>query len=308
MVMLERRARLVWVCCALCVVGLALTPAACLALGWGFSPEAICTNDGMASLSVLEHSLSPANGATVQVGAPMTFSGSSESPVTFAVASSSASLSSPDIDGGLGSGKAGSSPSIYEYTFTSTKATATARTVYWSASFSDSGIPACAGMAAHTYTTEVRTLTVLPETPPAASPPATPSVTTTGSEPGEVSLVSTKLQVQGDGVALVTLDCTKSMGCNGKLTLTSEAKGKKRRTSTVTIGTTGFSISGHETKTVKIKLDTAGRALLRRGHGRLSTHLAILDAESGSEKSDSVWLVQERTTVKPTVRKGGKGG
>jgi hypothetical protein len=58
-------------------------------------PWAICGSASIASLGVLEHSLSPSSGATLEAGAPVTFSGQSESPVTFAVASSPALLASP---------------------------------------------------------------------------------------------------------------------------------------------------------------------------------------------------------------------
>jgi hypothetical protein len=122
-----------------------------------------CFNDAMANKAALEYSLTPANGATAQAGSTVSFSGRSAAPVTYAVASSMASLSQPDLDSGPGSAQpptsAGESPS---YTFVSTKASATARTVYWTASFSDAGFADCAGEAPITYTTSARTLTVLP--------------------------------------------------------------------------------------------------------------------------------------------------
>ncbi len=106
-----------------------------------------CSNSSEAVKATLEQSLSPANGATVTVGSPVTFSGSSEMPLTFAVASSSALLSSPDIDSGPGSVQAST------YTFTSTKAAATPRAIYWDASFSDAGLAACQGLSPTVYTT-----------------------------------------------------------------------------------------------------------------------------------------------------------
>ncbi len=254
----------------------------------------------MTALESLEYSLSPSNESTVPVGVPVTFSGSSGLPVTFAVASSPALLSSPDIDSGLGSGQPEPMSSGHEdaYTFTSTKATATARTVYWDASFSTANISECAGMSASTYTTKVRTLTVLapPSSTPMPSPAATPA--TTGPESGAVSLVSTSIAVQGSGMALVKLDCTGHMACEGNLTLTAEAKGRKKRiTSTVTVGSASFSISGDEAKTVEVKLDGTGRALLSAGHGRLSAHLAIVGLEVAPTQAQSkgVQLVQQKT-------------
>src|ERR1700728_4720148 len=91
-----------------------------------------CYAASQADLGALEARLGPSNGVTVQTGTPVTFSGYSGSPVTFAVASSPTLLSSPDIDGGIGTAQ----PEEL-YTFTSTKAVATPRTVYWDASFSD---------------------------------------------------------------------------------------------------------------------------------------------------------------------------
>lgn len=123
------------------------------------SPGALCQGNGRVALTVLEASLSPADGATVQTGTPVTFSGSSAVPVTFAVASSAALLSSPDIDSGPGSTQPGMSPSTYA--FTSTKTTATPQTVYWEASFSTATLNGCEGLSPGTYTTPARTLTVV---------------------------------------------------------------------------------------------------------------------------------------------------
>ena len=105
--------------------------------------------------------------------APLTFSAASESPLTFAVASSAAALSSPDIDSGIGLVQP-ESPSAGPptYTFTSTKATTTPRTIYWDVSFSDADIPACAGLTPQIHTTPADTLTVLP--PPPAVVTSTP--------------------------------------------------------------------------------------------------------------------------------------
>lgn len=236
------------------------------------------------------------------VGDPVTFSGSSGSPVAFAVASSPALLSSPDIDSGLGYGQPEPMSSGRDdmYTFASTKATVTARTVYWDASFSNANIPECAGSPASTYTTKARALTVLapPSSPPTPTPTPAATPATTGPESGAVSLISASIAVQGSGMALVKLDCAGSMACEGELTLTAAAKGRKKRAvSTVMIGSASFSISGGETKTVEIKLDGTGRALLGTGHGRLGAHLAILGLEATPIQTlpKSVQLVQRKT-------------
>jgi hypothetical protein len=129
------------------------------------APWVICGLETGANEAVLEHTLSPPNGAVVSAGTPVTFSTRSQAPVTFAVASSAAALSSPDIDGGPGlaqpNPEAGSQP-IYTYTFTSTKASATQGTVYWQASFSNATLTACVGLEPNIRRSAVRPLTVLP--------------------------------------------------------------------------------------------------------------------------------------------------
>jgi hypothetical protein len=137
------------------------------------APWAVCWATVSTDLAVLERHLSPPGGVSVQAGTPVVFSGISGQPVTFAVASSPALLSSPDIDGGLGAAQPESA-----YTFTSAKATAAPGVVYWDASFSDAGVAECAGSPPATYTTQAQTLTVLPApttTPtPMPAPPAPP--------------------------------------------------------------------------------------------------------------------------------------
>jgi hypothetical protein len=95
---------------------------------------------------------------------------------------------------------------------------------------------------------------------------------------GEVSLIGTGIAVQGDGIGLVKLGCKGGASCGGKLTLsaqaTSRAKGKKKRM--VTIGAAQFSIVAGGTATVKVKLNAAGRGLLKADHERLAAHLTIL--------------------------------
>jgi hypothetical protein len=115
---------------------------------------------------------------------------------------------------------------------------------------------------------------------------------------GEISLADTGIAVQGDGMALVKLDCKGSASCGGKLTFsaqaTSKAKGKKKRT--ITIGTAGFSIPAGKTATVKVKLDAAGRALLGAAHVHLSAHLAIVQSVPTPTRAQikDVRLLQQR--------------
>lgn len=126
---------------------------------------------------------------------------------------------------------------------------------------------------------------------PTTSPPATVA--------GSVSFAATNVMIQGNGMALVKLTCLGIASCHGKLTLTakiaSKTKGKKPAR-TATIGTVGFSITGDETKSVKINLNAAGRALLEADHGHFRANLAILEFAPSPENTQTktVQLVQEK--------------
>ncbi len=92
----------------------------------------------------------------------------------------------------------------------------------------------------------------------------------------KVSLVSRRITVQGHSWAALKLRGTGSGKCVGKLTLTVKRKTSSKRSKTSSIAAASFSISPGKTRIVKVKLDAAGRALLRAGHGRLNASLAIL--------------------------------
>jgi hypothetical protein len=151
--------RLVALAVLACTMTVLIVPAQ--ALGDGMPRWAVCANSTEAAdLSTPHLAASPASGATVPTGTPVTlsvkaFSGEADYTLTFSVASSSALLSTPDIDSGPGSLQPGTSL----YAFTSTKATATPRTIYWDASFTftpeDCESPSM-------FTTPVRTLVVVP--------------------------------------------------------------------------------------------------------------------------------------------------
>lgn len=145
-----------------------------------------------------------------------------------------------------------------------------------------------------------------------------PVVTLTSSPPpavtGSVSLASTNVTVQSNGMALVKLNCLGIGSCHGKLTLTAKGTAKakdSKKARAVTIGTVSFTISGDETKTVKIKLDAAGRALLSTDHGRLGASLALLELAPSPENTQmkAVRLVQ-RTVSKGSgaSARAGSGG
>jgi hypothetical protein len=283
-----------------CAMAVPAVPAQAVVEGGTLPPWFICYAGSNANRVALETSLSPANGATVQTGTPVMFSGSSEAPVTFAVASSLALLSSPDID----SGPATLLPGTSTYTFTSTKATATPGTVYWDASFSDATVPECAGESPTTFTTQVRTLTVSP----LPSPPPTPVTPTTTPETqpaatGGVSLDGATIGVQRTHEAAVKLACAGTGACSGRLILTAmiakgdrSRTGEKASTAMTTIGSASFSVSAGKTARVRLTLNATGRALLKADHGRLSTNLTILQSSPASSHTHTytVQLVQQK--------------
>jgi hypothetical protein len=166
-----------------------LSPSASYGLEEGFSKWAQCANEEMSFKLISEYTklVSPADGATVQVGSPVTLVGESGGgkPLTFEVASSPSSLSTPDVDSGLGTLQPYAGTPSVQYAFTSTKAAATPRMIYWAVSFSES-LSACAEPV-HTYRTPARALTVLPapSTPTSASTP--PSASTTPATSATVS-------------------------------------------------------------------------------------------------------------------------
>ncbi len=92
----------------------------------------------------------------------------------------------------------------------------------------------------------------------------------------KASLASRSITVQRHSRAALKLTGTGSGKCAGRLTLTVKRRTHSKRSKTTTIATASFSISPGKTRIVEIKLNGAGRALLRAGHGRLNASLAIL--------------------------------
>jgi hypothetical protein len=277
----------------MCVVAVSAAPAQ--AYTAEITPWDECYVAGRAALAVLERGLTPSNEAAVQDGSSVVFSGSSASPVTFAVASSPELASSPDIDSGLGVQQPAASPAdLPSYSFTSTKAAATPRTVYWTASLSTASIPECAGLSATTLTTSVRTLTVLP------APPVASSVAPAPAPPAVVMFAGAHVAVAGKEGVVVGLRCEGGGLCAGRLTLqgkrTVEGRRGMRVSRVVTIGTANFSIAAGESGSVAVHLNSAGRTLLKVGRGRLAVSLRIEPA-SGSTQVKTVLLL-----VKPPRR------
>lgn len=309
---------------AIGALGCAMTVPALPAQGYTVglpSQWSICFNDSQANLTGLEASLSPDNGATVTAGTPVIFAGHSEVSPTFAIASSSALLSSPDIDSGTGSAQvepaSSGPPVVYSYTFTSTKTTATPRTIYWEASFSDSGLAECAGLSPTTYTTSVRTLTVLPSPTEAAAARKQQEEAVakkqeeaaaaqkkneeeTAAATGSVSVDGVTINVQDNHEAAVKLTCAGTVTCAGGLTLTvktnGSGKGKKKHIKTQIVSSTSFSLAPDKSAAVELELNAAGRTLLEADHGRLNATLTILQSSPAPShtQTENVQLVQQK--------------
>ncbi len=90
------------------------------------------------------------------------------------------------------------------------------------------------------------------------------------------SLLSKKISVQRNRLAVFKLVGTGLGSCSGKLRLRVRLKLSHHRFILKTIGTAVFSISVGRRVSVSVKLNRAGRALLRANHGRLNASLLLV--------------------------------
>jgi len=113
-----------------------------------------------------------------------------------------------------------------------------------------------------------------------------------------VSLVSSAVTVQRSGRALVKLSCTGTVKCAGSLKLTTKTRSRKKRHpgKTETIAISKFAIASDTTVTIGLKLNAAGRALLKAAHGRLGATLTVLETSPAPSRmaKQSVRLTQRR--------------
>lgn len=155
------------------------------AVTFGVGPAQLCMNEQISEQDVIEQSLSPIDGATAQVGVPVTFSAEAYGPLTFAIASSSEALATPDIVSGAGvaSGSTGAEGHpVYSFETTLTAP----GTVYWQTSYSTAPLAECASFPAFVDRTAVRTLPVEPAAEPVTTGPASEE----GSETGVIGKAS----------------------------------------------------------------------------------------------------------------------
>ncbi len=110
-----------------------------------------------------------------------------------------------------------------------------------------------------------------------------------------LSLVGRRIAAAHNGDALIKVDCAGTASCRAKLTLktTMAVRVKGRRTlRTVTIGTSVvISVVAGKTATVQIKLNSAGRKLLR-DHRHLKVDLTLVTP--GHKQDDSVVLIERK--------------
>jgi hypothetical protein len=120
-----------------------------------------------------------------------------------------------------------------------------------------------------------------------------------------VSLVSKKVAVQPHSLALFKLRGTGSAKCSGKLKLMVKRWVTKKKYKTKVIGAASFSLAPGKNVAVKVKLNAAGRALLRAGHGRLSANLLLAKSlpTPAQAHTASVRLTQQKPhpPKKPSV-------
>jgi hypothetical protein len=242
--------------------------------------------------AIIEGVLTPGHSLTCQPGSwsndptiTIAFIDSSSGQTLQSGASSTYPLSAADVGrmilcevqaanaGGTGIGRTGVLPAI--------KSTGTSPTETGDSSGSHSGPPSQGGGAV----------------PPGAV--GQPLATRASPEPGSVSLLSTSVTVQSNGLAPFKLECLGNATCTGKLTLTAKetVKTKHGKTSrTVTIAAAAFSIVGEDTATIKLTLNTVGRELLAGDRGHLTSRLTLrqVSPAPAHTQTETVHLIAQK--------------
>jgi IPT/TIG domain/FG-GAP repeat len=123
-------------------------------------------------------------------------------------------------------------------------------------------------------------------------------VATTGST-CHVTLLGRTITVKSHSRAVLRLTSSVPGTCTGKLKLLVRVKsGKRVKTKTIAAG--AFSVTGGKIRTVTLKLNAAGRALLAARHGRLGASLTIfkLSPVPRTSQTTAVRLTLQRTKSK----------
>jgi hypothetical protein len=113
-----------------------------------------------------------------------------------------------------------------------------------------------------------------------------------------VSLVSRAITVRRNGRAAVKLSCRGTVKCAGslKLTIKTRSRKKRHRGKTEIIAISKFAVAPTTTATIELKLNAAGRSLLKAAHGRLSASLTVTETSPPPSHIDrqSVRVTQRR--------------
>ena len=120
-----------------------------------------------------------------------------------------------------------------------------------------------------------------------------------------VSLVKRSVTVKRPSRAVLKLKGRGPGTCRGRLKLVVKVRAANRRVKTKTIASGGFSIPSGKVRTVTLKLNAAGRALLGLGRGRLAARLTILKLAPAPRavQTPSVQLALEKKPRAPAHAK-----
>jgi hypothetical protein len=113
-----------------------------------------------------------------------------------------------------------------------------------------------------------------------------------------VSLVSRAITVRRHGRAAVKLSCRSTVKCVGSLKLTTKTRPRKKRHpgKTEIIASSKFAVAPDTTAIIELKLNAAGRSLLKAAHGRLGASLTVMETSPTPSHIDKqgVRLTQRR--------------
>lgn len=151
----------------------------------------------------------------------------------------------------------------------------------------------------HTTTTSsTTTASASTSTGTSTSTSTTTSTTTTTTPPAEqgvagyiASFAGSSLSVNSSGALSVTISCPSGDACKGTLTLqtatpvaTSSKKHAPRKI--LTLASASFSLPGGS-RAVTLHLNSTGKTLLARSHGKLPAKLTVMSLGTGAEKNSS---------------------
>lgn len=141
-------------------------------------------------------------------------------------------------------------------------------------------------------------MTTSPKTTAPESARRTTSPQKTTAPSASVSLASRAIPVQRKGWAAVKLSCRGTVKCAGILKLVAKTRPRKKRHlgKTEIIAISKFAVAPNTTAIIELKLNAAGRSLLKATHGRLGASLTVMETSPTPSHIDkqSVRLTQHR--------------